>query len=133
VVDLGDRWCIYVPASLGEEGAFEASEARYEGFWRATFGEESDLPWPEPVAAWTNQSEFLAALDRAEAIAERISYRGYSPCRLCNRGNGYQTLRLAEWQWPSGFRHYVAEHSVKPLIAFEDFMLNLQAGGSSAS
>ncbi|MGD0894041.1 MAG: hypothetical protein ABR923_21175, partial [Terracidiphilus sp.] len=127
MVNMEDLWRIYVPASPGEEGAFEASDARYEGFWRTSFGEESDLSWPEPVVAWTTKPKFLAALDRAEAIAESISYRGYSPCRLCNRGQGSQSLMLVEWQWPSGFRHYVAEHSVRPSITFEDFILNPQA------
>jgi hypothetical protein len=27
-----------------------------------------------------------------------------------------------EWEWPEGFRHYVADHCVRPSVAFEHFV-----------
>jgi hypothetical protein len=127
---LGDGWRFYVPASSDEEGAFEVREVNYEGFWRASSNESSDLPWPEPEENWSSRTEFLFSLDGAEAIAERVSYRGISRCRICQCLNGSQSLRLKEWEWPAGFKHYVAEHSVRPSIAFEGFILSLRTCGA---
>jgi hypothetical protein len=121
---LENGWYIYVPASPGEEGAFEERLAKYEGFWRGSYTEESDLSWPEPEENWGGRAEFLASLDRVEATAERIHYRGYSRCRICHSLNGSESLRLSEWEWPAGFRHYIADHNVRPTFAFEKFMLN---------
>jgi hypothetical protein len=117
-------WRFYVPASQGEMGAFEAPEVQYEGFWRISSSEESDLPWPEPEDNWTGRAELLACLDRAETSAERVRYRGYSFCRLCDCANGSESLRLSGWEWPAGFRHYIAEHCVRPTFAFEQFILS---------
>lgn len=120
--DNGQRF--YVPASMGEEGAFEAHEARYEGFWRATSSEESELPWPVPEDDWDGRMELLDCLAQVEVIAERILYRGYSFCRICHRLNGDASLRFAGWEWPSGFSHYIADHNVRPSFAFEEFILS---------
>jgi hypothetical protein len=124
---LEDGWRFYVPASQGEKGAFEATVVKYEGFWRISRSEESDLPWPEPEDNWTGRTELLASLDRAEMSAERARYRGYSFCRICHCANGSESLRLSGWEWPAGFRHYIAEHNVRPTFAFEEFILNQRA------
>lgn len=63
-------------------------------------------------------------LDPAERLCERIAYRGHSSCRLCHAKNGFESLRLDGWEWPSGFRHYVEVHGVRPTRAFEAFILN---------
>jgi len=98
----------FVPAASTEEGAFEARTPRYEGFWRSSSHTDESLPWPQPETKWSQRGAFLEMLDRAEAGAQRVSYRGFSHCRVCGRRNGSQSLRLDVWEWPSGFRHYVA-------------------------
>jgi hypothetical protein len=96
----------------------------YEGHWRASYDGESDLPWPQPELDWADWAAFLDALDSAEARAERIAYRGFSHCRICGCMNGSEAFRLAEWEWPAGFRHYVADHCVRPSREFEAFVVD---------
>jgi hypothetical protein len=91
--------------------------------WRAIVDEKSNLPWPSPAHNWAGRAAFSDCLDRVEKDAERIAYRGFSRNRICNRGNGHEALRLGEWEWPSGFRHYVIDHDVRPLREFEIFIL----------
>lgn len=115
-------WRFYIPAQASDDQAIRAVAARYEGFWCGCKDDKSDLPWPESVADWPGRIALLVALDRVEANAERIAYRGYSPCRLCKCGNGFESLPYAEWEWPAGFRHYVSEHLVRPSADFEKFI-----------
>lgn len=121
---VGNLYRFYVPSLINEEGAFEAKEPRYEGYWRSSYTEANNLPWPTPAPVWTGQNNFLTSLTQAEAIAERIAYRGYSHCRICRCTNGHNTLQLSEWDWPEGFKHYVAVHSVRPSADFEQFILS---------
>jgi hypothetical protein len=67
---------------------------------------------------------FLQSLDLVETEAERIAYRGYSLCRLCGCMNGFEGLRLVEWEWPTGYRHYVVNHDMQPSSDFEVFILS---------
>jgi len=120
---LENRWYFYVPAAKEDQGAFEARRVKLEGFWRARFDEESELPWPVPVEVWADRVAFLQSLIFKEAIADRIAYRGYSLCRMCGRRNGSESLQLAEWEWPAGFRHYVEEHFVRPSEEFVMFIM----------
>ncbi len=123
---LEDRTCaFYVPAASGEAGTFAAREPEYEGYWRATIDERSDLPWPTPDPEWAGRAVFLRLLDSIEARAERIAYRGISICRVCRCHNGHEGLRLAGWEWPAGYRHYLADHGVRPSLAFENHILTL--------
>jgi len=115
-------YTFYFPSTPDVDGAFEAGIPRYEGFWRRTCNEESDLPWPEAQPGWANASEFLSALKHAEGVAERVICRGLSRCRLCGRTNGDSSFRLQVWEWPEGFRHYVADHSIRPSSDFERFV-----------
>lgn len=117
-------WAFYFPCAPDAIGAFEAGVPRYEGFWRGFHNEESDLPWPEPQPGWPDASRFLSALKQVEDIAERIRYRGVSHCRLCGCINGGSSFRLQVWEWPEGFKHYVAEHDVRPSVEFATFILN---------
>jgi hypothetical protein len=95
-------WRFFVPAVSLEEGAFEARTARYEGFWRSSSHADENMPWPEPDAKWPQRAPFLEMLDRAEAEAQRVHYRGLSRCRLCGCLNGSQSFRLDVWEWPQG-------------------------------
>jgi hypothetical protein len=123
---IEDRiWGFYVPAAPGDAGASVAREPEYEGYWRSTIDERSDLPWPTPDPEWTGRDVFLRLLDGVETHAERIAYRGLSVCRVCSCHNGYEGLRLGGWEWPAGYRHYIADHGVGPSLAFENHILTL--------
>jgi hypothetical protein len=50
-------------------------------------------------------------------------YRGSSTCRICGIRNGYREFNIAGWQWPSGFRHYIEAHNVRPSLAFQEFII----------
>lgn len=80
------------------------------------------LPWPESDPEWRERDAYLVQLDRVEALATRIVYRGISLCRLCGQKNGHEAFRLGRWEWPSGYRHYIAEHDVRPSQNFIDFI-----------
>lgn len=108
--------------STDAEDGIPSEEPLYEGHWRPSKDEDSDLPWPEPQPDWDSRAVFLAQLDRVEASAHRIKYRGYSLCRLCGIRNGSEALQHARWRWPAGYRHYLAEHSVQPSEWFEAFI-----------
>jgi hypothetical protein len=118
---------IYFLAAADDADAIEAVNPKHEGYWRTRVDEESELPWPAPDEAWLGGNDFLRALDRVEGKAEVIRYRGFSPCRICGTRNGSQSFRFEEWDWPSGFRHYVAEHAVRPTAEFESFILRQHA------
>ena len=119
---LSGAWRFYVPASPKDPSSFEASSAKYEGFWRRSRTGPADLPWPQPDELWGARISFLIALDRIEANAERIPSRGFSFCRLCHCRNGNRSYRSADWEWPEGFRHYIAKHQVRPSARFEQFI-----------
>ena len=118
----------YIPACLGDSGALVAKEPEYEGYWWATFEDTSALPWPLPDPSWTAREAFLGTLDDVEAKAERVVYRGLSNCRLCGCRNGREGLRLSGWEWPAGYRHYIADHEVCPSVAFEILVLKEGTG-----
>ena len=85
-------------------------------------------PWPVPDTQWAERSSFLERLISIEEQAHRIAYRGFSRCRLCGEENGHEGLRLEHWEWPAGYRHYIAEHGVCPSAAFEAFIEGVTAG-----
>lgn len=111
---------IYVPAPEGT--GFSTESPLFEAHWRSSAEESSELPWPKPEPGWHARATFLAQLDRIEQAAYRVLYRGISPCRLCGQPNGHVAFRLARWEWPAGFRHYITEHDVRPSAEFEAFV-----------
>jgi len=111
---------LYVPTAAGT--GFPTESPLYEGHWRLSVTESSELPWPEQNPQWRERAAFLTRLDLVEAVAPRIVYRGISMCRLCGERNGHEAFRWARWEWPAGFRHYVADHDVQPSPEFEDFI-----------
>lgn len=113
---------LYVPTTTGT--GFLTESPLYEGHWRSSVHESSELPWPQPEPEWTERAAFLAHLDRVEAVVPRTIYRGLSMCRLCAQRNGTEAFRSARWEWPAGFRHYIAEHDVRPSMEFTDFITN---------
>jgi len=111
---------VYVPTTAPT--GFSSGTPRYEGLWRSAQVEASELPWPTPDLKWTSSGAFVKRLDALEASAPRVTYRGFSNCRLCGQRNGHEAFRLDVWEWPSGLRHYVAEHHVRPSVDFEQFV-----------
>ena len=110
----------YVPTATGT--GFRVVEPLYAGHWRTSADEDSELPWPIPEPGWTDKEAFLQQLDDADERADRVAYRGISNCRLCGQANGHEGLRLGQWEWPAGFRHYIADHEVRPDRGFEAFI-----------
>lgn len=88
-----------------------------EGFWWSK--SEPKLPHPIPLKrAWPGKAPFLRMLDRAEISASVERFRGFSTCRVCSVRNGISEFRTDEWSWPSGLRHYIEVHNVKPSPEF---------------
>ena len=90
-----------------------------EGYWRRTFDEASDLPWPESGAEWLDRDAFLENLAWVESQAHAVALAGFSTCRVCGRPNGTSEFWLDDWAWPEGFRHYVELHGIRPSARFE--------------
>ena len=101
--------------------------ARREGFWAPTESGKSELPWPIPIhIKWKGKYKFLFALKQAEmkGHATAIHYKGSSPCRLCEKKrNGSIEYEYRGWIWPAGYRHYIENHTVRPSLAFQEFIL----------
>ncbi len=126
--DVTDDVChFWLPAQPSDEGAFVASNPIYEGHWRLPDVAEDVRPWPQPDYTWAERADFLEILSRVERKAERISYRGLSICRICEKQNGHEAFRLLGWEWPAGYRHYLAEHAVRPTAEFEAFVRSKHA------
>ena len=117
----------WLPARPSDEGAFVAPHPTYEGHWRLPDVPEDVRPWPQPDYTWRERADFLEMLSRVEAKAECIMYRGLSICRICKKQNGYEAFRLMEWEWPAGYRHYLADHAVRPTTEFEAFIRSKDA------
>lgn len=118
-----------IPSETAERDAFEGRNPRYEGFWKSSSDSDENLPWPWPDPRWLQRTTFLRALDRIEVQARKISYRGFSHCRLCGCRNGSRSFQFDIWKWPEGFRHYVADHEVRPSSDFEIFISSNQMNG----
>ena len=97
---------------------------RREGFWNS--GESPDLPMLKVHAGvWPEKKLFLDALTKVETSFVPLHFKGYSRCRICGCSNGsaeYQSVQ--GWSWPSGFKHYVVDHGIKPSVDFEIFIRN---------
>lgn len=92
-----------------------------EGFWK---GDDIELPWPiENNDEWHRKEKFLKCLAVVQSSAVQKHYRGFSTCRCCKQPNGSSEYVHAGWTWPSGFKHYIEEHRVRPSLAFEEMIL----------
>ena len=99
------------------------SVLRREGFWFSI--SEPHYPVPKPFnKEWDGQKDFLVALKRKEGKASKDQYRGMSTCRICFKLNGSEEYTLEGWVWPSGLKHYIQDHNVKPTQEFIDFVLD---------
>lgn len=102
------------------------------GFWANYPNEKSlpGLPWPVPSEKpWADKALFLEKLkklqDSLHGPLYRLSYRGFSMCRCCNKSNGSVTFKYNDFTWPSGYAHYVDVHNVRPDPDFEKWIMEL--------
>jgi hypothetical protein len=96
-----------------------------EGFWSQSPGVD---PWPKPLnEPWDGQDQFLATLSNVESRVVPISFRGWSSCRLCGKGNGSSEYRTDGATWPAGLAHYIEVHNVRPSQAFIEYINRFQA------
>jgi len=103
---------------------------KVEGFWATVEDQVVDecLPWPiARRKPWKGRRAFLQALEKLEAgkFFRVRFYKGSSVCRLCKSQNGSDQHFRGRWTWPSGLRHYVVVHNVKPSREFISFVLKV--------
>jgi len=93
-----------------------------EGFWYSKYYKY--LPKPVPrEKPWKGKKEFLKALQMIGELAKIKYYKGWSNCRICGCKNGSTECEFNGWVWPSGLKHYIEEHNVRPSLAFQEFVL----------
>jgi hypothetical protein len=77
--------------------------------------------WPVETGRFVSD-EILLWLSEAEGKAKCVQFFGGSICRICKLFNGGSQFYLDDWTWPSGYRHYLTEHTVQPSDAFRAFL-----------
>lgn len=102
---------------------------RTVGFWRrAEHGDDSDvraLPWPgDFVDERTDPAQRARMVRYLTEAPEVASFRGHSPCRLCQEHNGSTDRSDGTFLWPEGLAHYVDVHHVRLPFAFVEHILS---------
>jgi len=73
---------------------------------------------------WEDKDKFLLHFDVVEKFCHAHAYKGSSHCRLCSINcNGSYDYYTDVFVWPSGFRHYIVDHNVKPSDKFIRYIL----------
>lgn len=100
------------------------------GFWRSK--ETPSLPRPKLYGKWwPGRKRFIRQLKQLEAYIDTLfitdeghveHYKGWSDCRICGTKNGSSEYIFKNHRWPSGYRHYVIKHSIKPPKSFRRFV-----------
>ena len=99
---------------LRREGSPEFKHGKYEGYWRNNFvpNGPNDLPWPVlQVSKGFKKKLFLHALIKFEVSLPDeccVLYRGFSVNRLDGTYNGCAEYQVDGWNWPEGFKSYLA-------------------------
>lgn len=101
------------------------------GYWRGK-GVEG---WPDP----SEFMDFTWDVDERDIVVDYLrrgfvvrAYMGYSPCRMCGRGNGSLELSDGVYVWPEGLTHYLADHDVRPPEPFVSHVLAMAEGFETA-
>lgn len=96
-----------------------------EGFWYS----KSESHLPKAIArknTWKGQKSFLKKLLVVQEKAQAKHSKGWSDCRCCDRRNGSVEFVLVKFGltfvWPSGYVHYIADHNIRPSLAFQEFI-----------
>lgn len=106
---------------------------------------KDDLEYPSPEefidknwskyypSQYESVCEFLSGNIKSRNLSiKKVAYRGISKCRICGDSNGSEEY-IVTWNKkeiytiPSGYLHYVQNHSVKPPQDFIDFCVSLSA------
>ena len=96
------------------------------GFWHSTT--EPHLLKPVPsLDPWEGKHKFLLGLKATEEMADAVTFKGVSKCRICGCHNGCVEFEYGGFVWPAGLAHYVENHNVMPPKEFVDF-INEAAG-----
>ena len=82
------------------------------GYWYSKY--EPQYPKPVEGKPFTGQKEFLERLEKIEKRTQKIHYKGWSRCRICNCMNGTTEHVSKSFRWPEGYIHYIRDHNVKP-------------------
>lgn len=94
------------------------------GFWKSSMSPELPMPVPHNIP-FEGKNEFIKRLRAIEENkATKMSYRGFSICRICNEVNGSAEYSFSGFTWPSGYLHYIQDHNVIPEKDFFDFIMN---------
>lgn len=98
-------------------------KTKHEGFWAADPDKIEVFPFPKPnIMHWIEKDEFIKKLTIVENKARKNTYKGFSRCRICKIPNGSITYTYSNWRWPSGFKHYIKQHNIKPSQEFISFI-----------
>lgn len=103
---------------------------QYIGYWYNENGAK-DFPMPTENEV-SNNNEAIQKLQAIIPFAIKMSARGSSKCRCCEKSNGSAEyvfkIDNIDYRMPSGYEHYLSEHKIKPspLInkLYEDLILN---------
>jgi hypothetical protein len=95
------------------------------GYWRKTFNDKDDLPWPVPNELSDEQAKIVYDLIvKKQKSAGETRYRGRSRSRITGESLGCSEYETSEFIWPGDYaKHYVLEHRVKPPDEFLKFLL----------
>ncbi len=91
-----------------------------EGFWSST-----NKPIPNGIRIDQDIIELLTKLCKLESIASKRRFKGSSKCRVCGQRNGSVEFTYKGWTWPSGFKHYIEDHWVRPSKDFISLVLSM--------
>lgn len=88
------------------------------GFWYSE--REPDLPNPKE---FVDKDWDVSVLDKVVRYLSRSqfagpAYKGCSTCRICGCSNGSTDMSDGVYVWPSGFKHYLSAHYVRPTAKF---------------
>lgn len=115
-------------------------ELKKEGYWGN--GDTGSLSinniYPMPIENTMTKDEVQSFVEKLDVVegdiqskiakekkltnAFHMSFMGISPCRCCGKSNGTGEYFFQGRSWPTGFRHYIVDHKVKPSPEFIEFI-----------
>jgi hypothetical protein len=94
-------------------------EVNEEGIWPLSYRPEpcDDPKWELAI------QDFLRRLDTVQKDALKHRLKEFVRCRICGQPAEAANLRLDNWVWPAGLRHYVQVHNFKPSHEFIELIV----------
>lgn len=95
------------------------------GFWYNGNSEEG-CEFPKPIEnSWNiSNDDKQLFLEKLENVCKYDAYKGWSSCRICKCHNGSREFFNNNFRWPSGYKHYLKDHNVKPDDDFFEYINN---------